>query len=82
MVERMNEQLKFSQNPLVLLHGWGLNHQVWSQLMLALPTELDIHTPDLPGFGLSPCPASYDIDSVWPNWLSKSRLKVQWWGGL
>jgi pimeloyl-[acyl-carrier protein] methyl ester esterase len=64
MVERMNEQLKFSQNPLVFLHGWGLNHQVWSQLMLALPTELDIHTPDLPGFGLSPCPASYNIDSV------------------
>ena len=64
MVERMSEQIKFSQNPVVLLHGWGLNHQVWSQLVLALPPELAIHTPDLPGFGLSPCPVSYDIDSV------------------
>ncbi|MBU1617889.1 MAG: pimeloyl-ACP methyl ester esterase BioH [Gammaproteobacteria bacterium] len=64
MAELMTEQTKFTQNPLVLLHGWGLNHQVWSQLILALPTELDIHTPDLPGFGLSPCPVSYDIDSV------------------
>src|SRR3989338_11400445 len=64
MVERMGEQIKFSQNPVVLLHGWGLNHQVWSQLVLALPKELDVHTPDLPGFGLSPCPVSYDIDSV------------------
>lgn len=64
MVERMSEQIKFSQNPLVFLHGWGLNHQVWSQLVLALPAELAIHTPDLPGFGLSPCPVSYDIDSV------------------
>ena len=64
MVELMSEQRKFSQNPVVLLHGWGLNHQVWSQLVRALPIELDLHTPDLPGFGLSPCPASYDIDSV------------------
>ncbi|MCA1931421.1 pimeloyl-ACP methyl ester esterase BioH [Rheinheimera sp.] len=60
----MSEQLKFSQTPVVFLHGWGLNHQVWSQLVLALPKELDIRTPDLPGFGLSPCPESYDIDSV------------------
>ncbi|RVT44548.1 pimeloyl-[acyl-carrier protein] methyl ester esterase [Rheinheimera sediminis] len=60
----MGEQIKFNQNPVVLLHGWGLNHQVWSQLLQALPQELDIYTPDLPGFGLSPCPASYDIDSV------------------
>ncbi len=64
MVERMSEQLKFSQTPVVFLHGWGLNHQVWSQLLLALPSGLAIHTPDLPGFGLSPCPGSYDIDSV------------------
>lgn len=64
MAELMTEQTKFSQNPLVLLHGWGLNHQVWSQLLQALPEDLAIHTPDLPGFGLSPCPASYDLDSV------------------
>lgn len=60
----MNAQLKFSQNPLVLLHGWGLNHQVWSQLISALPTELDIYTPDLPGFGLSPCPVPYNLETV------------------
>lgn len=64
MAELMDEQLKFSQNPIVLLHGWGLNHQVWSQLQLALPTQLDIYTPDLPGFGLSPCPTTYDLDTV------------------
>lgn len=64
MAEQMSEQLNFSQNPLVLLHGWGLNHQVWSQLKLALPPEMEIHTPDLPGFGLSSCPAAYDMDSV------------------
>jgi pimeloyl-[acyl-carrier protein] methyl ester esterase len=64
MVERMDKQLKFSQNPVVFLHGWGLNHQVWSQLQQALPTQLDIYTPDLPGFGLSPCPATYDLDTV------------------
>lgn len=60
----MTEQTLFNPNPLVLLHGWGLNHQVWSQLTQTLPAEWDIYTPDLPGFGLSPCPASYDVDSV------------------
>lgn len=64
MVERMSEQLKFNQNPVVLLHGWGVNHQVWSQLLLALPKELEVYIPDLPGFGLSPCPSFYDVDSV------------------
>ena len=64
MVEPMSEQIKFNQNSVVLLHGWGLNHQVWSQLLLALPAGLTIRAPDLPGFGVSTCPASYDIDSV------------------
>lgn len=64
MVERMSEQLKISQNPLVFLHGWGLNHQVWSQLVSALPDALSIYTPDLPGFGVSPCPVCYDLDTV------------------
>jgi pimeloyl-[acyl-carrier protein] methyl ester esterase len=64
MAAVMDKQTEFSQNPVVLLHGWGLNHQVWSQLQQALPAELNIFTPDLPGFGLSPCPASYDLNTV------------------
>lgn len=64
MVEPMEEQIKFTQNPVVLLHGWGLNHQVWLQLKQALPADLKVYTPDLPGFGLSPCPSTYDADVV------------------
>jgi pimeloyl-[acyl-carrier protein] methyl ester esterase len=37
---------------LVLLHGWGLNHAVWQQLLPQLTEHYTVLTPDLPGFGL------------------------------
>lgn len=38
---------------LVLLHGWGLNHAVWQQLLPQLTEQFSVLTPDLPGFGLA-----------------------------
>lgn len=38
---------------LVLLHGWGLNHAVWQQLLPKLSEYFHVLTPDLPGFGLA-----------------------------
>ena len=38
---------------LVLLHGWGLSHRVWTPLLAALP-GLAVLTPDLPGHGDAP----------------------------
>lgn len=36
---------------LVLLHGWGLNHAVWQQILPFFRDEYQLLTPDLPGFG-------------------------------
>lgn len=38
---------------LVLLHGWGLNAQVWDCITPELSTHFTLHLVDLPGFGRS-----------------------------
>ncbi|MGK9174236.1 pimeloyl-ACP methyl ester esterase BioH [Yokenella regensburgei] len=38
---------------LVLLHGWGLNAQVWDCITAELSTQFTLHLVDLPGYGRS-----------------------------
>ncbi|HCH50590.1 MAG TPA: pimeloyl-[acyl-carrier protein] methyl ester esterase [Proteus sp.] len=38
---------------LVLLHGWGLNAQVWQSLIMRLNSTFTLHLVDLPGYGRS-----------------------------
>ncbi|MDI4636194.1 MULTISPECIES: alpha/beta fold hydrolase [Halomonadaceae] len=36
---------------LVLLSGWGIDARIWQPLMTSLPTDIDVSTPDWPGYG-------------------------------
>ncbi len=38
----------------VMLHGWGLNHAVWTATAQALSASAEVHCIDLPGHGKSP----------------------------
>lgn len=38
---------------LVLLHGWGLNAQVWDCITPQLASHFTLHLVDLPGYGRS-----------------------------
>ncbi|MCZ4059950.1 pimeloyl-ACP methyl ester esterase BioH [Pantoea sp. LMR881] len=38
---------------LVLLHGWGLNAEVWQSIVPRLSTHFRLHLVDLPGYGRS-----------------------------
>ena len=38
---------------LVLLHGWGLNANVWDCITPELATHFTLHLVDLPGYGRS-----------------------------
>jgi pimeloyl-[acyl-carrier protein] methyl ester esterase len=38
----------------VMLHGWGLNHAVWTSTAQALSASAEVHCIDLPGHGKSP----------------------------
>jgi pimeloyl-ACP methyl ester carboxylesterase len=43
-----------SGDPVVLLHGLGLNRRAWDAVVPALADEREVITIDLPGFGQSP----------------------------
>lgn len=49
---------------LVLLHGWGLNQQVWSQFLPLLPAGQPVLTLNIPGYGGSPAPEPYKLELV------------------
>ncbi|NHX33796.1 alpha/beta fold hydrolase, partial [Escherichia coli] len=38
---------------LVLLHGWGLNAQVWQTIIPRIASHFRVHLVDLPGYGRS-----------------------------
>lgn len=40
--------------PLVLLHGFPVDHRMWLDVTDLLPGERTVVAPDLPGFGASP----------------------------
>ena len=46
-------QRRGSGRPVVFLHGWCLNRQLWMYAEEALASEFEIVTPDLAGFGRS-----------------------------
>ena len=46
--------------PIVLLHGVAESHVAWQQWVPVLSPHFRVIRPDLPGFGNSPLPASYD----------------------
>ncbi len=50
---------------LVLLHGWGVNQGVWQSISQRLPADIQLLTPDLPGFGYArQVPEPYSLDKV------------------
>lgn len=42
--------------PVVLLHGFPMNHLVWKDVVPAIAMSYTVFTPDLPGLGNSPLP--------------------------
>lgn len=49
---------------LVLLHGWGLNADVWSEVVPLLAARMRVFAVDLPGHGRSPDPGIDDFDET------------------
>ncbi len=39
--------------PLLLLHGWGMNSSAWKPVLKALESHYQIHLVDLPGYGFN-----------------------------
>lgn len=57
--------------PLVLLHGWGVNSAVWQPVIEQLSQRFCLYLVDLPGFGQSEPLSDYSLKSI-----SKAILQV------
>lgn len=62
---------KTANAPIVLLHGWGMNKQVWNGVLERMPEDVRarIQVLDLPGYGTNKTvPNPYSIDAL-SEWL-------------
>ncbi|MFW0764880.1 pimeloyl-ACP methyl ester esterase BioH [Trabulsiella odontotermitis] len=65
---------------LVLLHGWGLNAQVWDCITPELSTHFTLHLVDLPGFGRSRNAGAMSLDDMAQQVLTMAPEKALWLG--
>ena len=65
--------------PLLLIHGFPMNQDVWSTFTESLSQDCRVITIDLPGFGQSPIlPGSFSIDQVADSvlsWLKEKNIQ-------
>lgn len=57
--------------PIVFLHGWGSNPDVFKGLLPSLGQHRKIFNVALPGFGMSP-----DIDEAWDTWNFVEAINI------
>jgi pimeloyl-[acyl-carrier protein] methyl ester esterase len=65
---------------LVLLHGWGLNAQVWDCITPELSTHFTLHLVDLPGFGRSRNAGAMSLEDMAQQVLARAPEKALWLG--
>ncbi|KXF82706.1 pimeloyl-ACP methyl ester esterase BioH [Enterovibrio coralii] len=65
---------------LILIHGWGMNSQVWKNLLPSLTPHFRVHCVDLPGYGFSQPSDDRTLDQVAHSLLSNSPQRAIWVG--
>ena len=67
---------------LVMVHGWGMNRQVWEPVASALAAHFRLHLLDLPGHGASDWDAAqpYSLDALVEALLSEAPSRANWLG--
>lgn len=89
MNSHLSYKAQLANAPIYLLHGWGMNQNVWKLVLpeLRLRLKNEIRPLDLPGYGDNGyCPYPYDLESL-TSWLAmeiKEPAIVLGWslGGL
>ena len=72
---------KLHNEPVVLIHGWGSNSEIWQTLPEKLSEHIDVYTLDLPGFGQCPAIADYSEKSI-IDWLHSHLPQTSYLVGL
>lgn len=65
---------------LVLLHGWGLNAEVWHCINEELSSHFTLHLVDLPGFGRSQGFGAMTLGEMAERVLAQAPEKAIWLG--
>lgn len=65
---------------LVLLHGWGLNAEVWHCISEELSSHFTLHLVDLPGFGRSQGFGAMPLEEMAERVLQQAPEKAIWLG--
>lgn len=65
---------------LVLLHGWGLNAQVWDCITPQLASHFTLHTVDLPGYGRSGGFGAMSLEAMAQRVLEQAPPQAVWLG--
>ena len=85
----MSQLFRYSQGqgrPVLLIHGWGMNHQVWQPVIDVLSEQCAVTVVDLPGHGRSADLELSDWESVLEllEPLLTEQMTVMGWslGGL
>ncbi|HKN04937.1 MAG TPA: pimeloyl-ACP methyl ester esterase BioH [Buttiauxella sp.] len=65
---------------LVLLHGWGLNAEVWHYICEELSSHFRLHLVDLPGYGRSQDFGALSLEEMAETVLAQAPEKAIWLG--
>ncbi|WP_409158710.1 pimeloyl-ACP methyl ester esterase BioH [Pectobacterium sp. B2J-2] len=65
---------------LVLLHGWGLNAQVWQNIVARLAPHFRLHLVDLPGYGRSQGFGPMSLSDMADRVLVQAPERAVWLG--
>ncbi|KHN55701.1 pimeloyl-ACP methyl ester esterase BioH [Pectobacterium fontis] len=65
---------------LVLLHGWGLNAQVWQSIVTRLAPHFRLHLVDLPGYGRSQGFGPMSLGDMAEKVVAQAPQRAVWLG--
>ena len=65
---------------LVLLHGWGLNAEVWHDISVRLSAHFTLHLVDLPGYGRSRGFGPLTLPQMADALLAQAPARAVWLG--
>ena len=68
------------ERDLVLLHGWGLNAEVWSCIQARLAPHFRLHLVDLPGYGRSQGFGALSLEQMTEIVLAAAPSQAWWLG--
>lgn len=63
----MNYRIEGSGKPLVLIHGFGEDSQIWNEQVALLKQQYQVILPDLPGTGATPPEPGVSMESMATN---------------